>query len=316
MRFSSTDANKQWLILTGGAGFYYLQATVDRWANISAVSPGPIDGDPVAICPLHWDDDEFIFGHGATTAYAVSAMTDIGTTTPTALAGTNYNTSPYTNAIPATHGGICWDGVQAIPSAATGGPTVPPDGGTITPPGGSPVTLVGTGATVQAVTFPGYTGSRRGVPMPGDRAAWDETLYGSLHARDIADETYIHHKDPDDPAPRKLIELDDVDITDITDIADDDALLWDEATETFLPADVLTPTEHTAIGNDSPHHAAVTLGAGNDAALALSGQELTLTIPPPSGTYRQYTYVPDGLGAFSFVVDDDGQPVFGQFELE
>lgn len=41
-------------------------------------------------------------------------------------------------------------------------------------------------------------------------------------------------------------------------------------------ADVLTPVEHTAIGNSAPHHAAVTLGAGSDAALSLAGQVLTL----------------------------------------
>ena len=45
--------------------------------------------------------------------------------------------------------------------------------------------------------------------------------------------------------------------------------------EAAIP-DLLTQTAHTAIGSGSPHHAAVTLGAGSDAALALSGQELTL----------------------------------------
>lgn len=46
-------------------------------------------------------------------------------------------------------------------------------------------------------------------------------------------------------------------------------------------ANVLTPTEHTAIGNGAPHHAAVTLNAGSDPALALVGQELNLTLPAP-----------------------------------
>jgi len=41
-------------------------------------------------------------------------------------------------------------------------------------------------------------------------------------------------------------------------------------------ADVLTPAEHTAIGDGAPHHAAVTLGGGSDPALALAGQQLTL----------------------------------------
>jgi len=38
----------------------------------------------------------------------------------------------------------------------------------------------------------------------------------------------------------------------------------------------LTPAEHTAIGDSSPHHAAVTIGAGSDPTLSLAGQELTL----------------------------------------
>lgn len=41
-------------------------------------------------------------------------------------------------------------------------------------------------------------------------------------------------------------------------------------------SDVLTPAEHTAIGNTAPHHAAVTLDANADTLLALSGQTLGL----------------------------------------
>jgi hypothetical protein len=41
-------------------------------------------------------------------------------------------------------------------------------------------------------------------------------------------------------------------------------------------ADVLTPTEHTAIGNGAPHHAAVTLDANADTLLSLSTQALGL----------------------------------------
>jgi hypothetical protein len=42
-------------------------------------------------------------------------------------------------------------------------------------------------------------------------------------------------------------------------------------------ADVLTPTEHTAIGNSSPHHAPVTLTT--DHGLSLTGQQLALGTP-------------------------------------
>jgi len=41
-------------------------------------------------------------------------------------------------------------------------------------------------------------------------------------------------------------------------------------------ADVLTPTEHSSIGNGSPHHAPITLAAGSAAELSLDGQQLTL----------------------------------------
>jgi hypothetical protein len=44
-------------------------------------------------------------------------------------------------------------------------------------------------------------------------------------------------------------------------------------------ASYLTTAAHTAIGNGAPHHAPTTLGVGSDAALALAGQELTLTLP-------------------------------------
>jgi len=82
-------------------------------------------------------------------------------------------------------------------------------------------------------------------------------------------------------------------------------------------ADVLTPAEHTAIGTAAPHHAAVTLGAGSDPALALSGQELTLTLPELGGTkYRQYTYVNNGNGTWSFVTNGDGMPVFANLDTE
>jgi len=44
----------------------------------------------------------------------------------------------------------------------------------------------------------------------------------------------------------------------------------------WVGTNVLTPAEHTAIGTASPHHAAVTLKAGHDAALTMIGQEIDL----------------------------------------
>jgi len=43
-------------------------------------------------------------------------------------------------------------------------------------------------------------------------------------------------------------------------------------------ADVLTPAEHTAIGDGAPHHAAVTLGADAGAVLGLTGQQIDLDV--------------------------------------
>lgn len=43
-------------------------------------------------------------------------------------------------------------------------------------------------------------------------------------------------------------------------------------------ADVLTPAEHTAIGNGAPHHAAITLSADVDKVLSLSTQQLTMDV--------------------------------------
>lgn len=190
--------------------------------------------------------------------------------------GANYDSSPYTDSIPTDCGGIIECGLWTVFDPPSAGPTPP---GTIITVGGTPITLVGPGL-YQAVSMPGHTGIDRGIPMPGDRAAWDETEYGSLHARDIQEEKFLHHIDPDNPPPHNLSELDDVDTTGKV---DGDALLYSETTDKWEPSDVLTPDEHTAIGNGAPHHAAVTLGGGNDAALALSGQELTLTLPEDSG---------------------------------
>jgi hypothetical protein len=35
-----------------------------------------------------------------------------------------------------------------------------------------------------------------------------------------------------------------------------------------------------------------------------------------AGTYRQFTYVPDGLGSWAFVVDGDGMPLFANLDVE
>ena len=255
--------------------------------------------------------------------------------------GNNYNTPPYTNAIPVNAGQIAHLGIQAIPFAPTEGPT-PPPGSTITPPGGSPIALGGA-AYVQAVTFPDYLGYEIGEPMPGDRGVFrtDTQAHASLHAEDIrrniddGDPTLYHLPEgtvgqapvhdgtgyiPTDIATQAELNAHAADPAahhdPVTLGAGSDAALALVGQELTL-ADVLTPTEHTAIGDSAPHHAAVTLGAGNDPALALLGQELTLTMPePPGTTYRQFTYVDNGDSTWSFVTNSDGMPVFAQLDTE
>jgi hypothetical protein len=96
----------------------------------------------------------------------------------------------------------------------------------------------------------------RGTPIQGSRAA-HSVATPALHASDLeAGAPTVHN-----PLPTVAGSVPMADGT------------------KYVLTDVLTPTEHTAIGDGTPHHAAVTLGIGNDAALALSGQELTLMLP-------------------------------------
>lgn len=80
-----------------------------------------------------------------------------------------------------------------------------------------------------------YDGDERGVPLSSDRSAWDDVAHPEVHARDLKDGHSIHHL-PASPS-------------------DGDAALWDATLGEWLPADVLTPDEHTAIGDSTPHHA-------------------------------------------------------------
>lgn len=80
-----------------------------------------------------------------------------------------------------------------------------------------------------------YEGDERGVPLSSDRSAWDDVAHPEVHARDLKDGHSIHHL-PASPS-------------------DGDAALWDATLGEWLPADVLTPDEHTAIGDSTPHHA-------------------------------------------------------------
>lgn len=53
----------------------------------------------------------------------------------------------------------------------------------------------------------------------------------------------------------------------------------------YVLADVLTPAEHTAIGDNAPHHAAVTLGNYASRILTLTGQTLTTPVVNANKAY-------------------------------
>lgn len=49
------------------------------------------------------------------------------------------------------------------------------------------------GVYTHGVAMPDYDGEDRGIPMPGDRAAWDTVEYAEIHARDIQAGTPTRH---------------------------------------------------------------------------------------------------------------------------
>ena len=281
----------------------YARETSDDWTSLDAENA--TNPQHINVLGEDCENDAWVTGriNDANGPY-VYVTTDGYTMTH--RSGANYNSSPYADSIPETADGVISRGLWVVFDAANEGPTPPPGGGTITPPDtGTPIT-VGGGGYVQAVTMPDYTGYERGEPLPGDRGAWavDTEARGQLHASDIRQEASRYHLPvwdaqvgdapvwdgslwaPTDVATQD--ELDNLALNDLADVDadapdDGDALVYNSVDGEWEPVDVLTPTEHTAIGDSSPHHAAVTLGAGNDAALALSGQELTLTLSGYSG---------------------------------
>ena len=153
-------------------------------------------------------------------------------------------------------------------------------------------------AIVSGVSYVTQTLEGSGIinPLLGDRGAWDTTDYGARHARDIDNGVGLYHLptpagDGEAPVSSGGVyvatdiatqgELDtheglpDVHHAAVTLGVGSDAALALSGQELTL-ADVLTPDEHTAIGDSSPHHAAVTLDVDVDAVFSLSTQQFTL----------------------------------------
>ena len=258
MWFAAATANHQRAIIGGK-----LYVTSDGWTTKntpSAIAPAPLSIAPWAGA----DEDNIIVGltldtdpAGGLQPHVIGVLYGEDDVTAVGIAGTLCDTSPYTSSIPMTCGGAAIGGIVAVEQTPSEGPVPPTDNPPyITPPGGSPVVLSGT-ANVQAVTMPGYTGTARGEPLPGDRGAFmvDTDAHAALHASDILAAAPTRHN----PTP--------VGNTGKAPVSDG---------AKYVATDVLTPAEHTAIGDDAPHHAAVTLAASADAIMDLTGQAISL----------------------------------------
>ena len=253
-----------------------MHVTSDSWANYStAGDPAPGLVGPIAA----WygqATDEIVVALFASTGvgqpkHLVGVMDDEDDLAPTGRSGDSPGTSPFTDSIPVTAGVVL--GIQAIIDFPSEGPA-PPPGSTITPPDkpgeapSVPITLGGDVLT-QAVTMPEYDGTDRGVPIQGDRGAWDVRFYPAWHARDIAEATYQYHMDPTDPRASLSAFLDhsarhetggddEIDVTDLAGVladaqnadrlqgrdvaagapADGEALVWDNVASEWAPGSV------------------------------------------------------------------------------
>ena len=76
-----------------------------------------------------------------------------------------------------------------------------------------------------------------------------------------------------------------------------------------IPSGIMRDAEHTAIGDSSPHHAAVTLGGGSAAELSLAGQQLTLAAVL---TPAEHTAIGDSSPHHAAVTAGDGIDLSGQ----
>lgn len=331
--FSPTDPlHIRWV---GGDSMVY---THDDWDTSDTSSYGG-GGNTTCIAPVvdPSDDTKIIVGRVAGRP-AICAVEGEDSTTLIPLAGTNWNSSPYTDAIPET---VTVTAIRMIPIQASSGPAVPPEGGSIIRPDtDEEVTLVGGGGQIEAVSMPGHTGVNRGVHIPSDAAGFDVANQPEEHASDLHEKSYLVHMDPD--------------------ASEGEAMVMGSDGE-YVATDIATQDElDTHEGTPDAHHDPVTLGAGNDPdILSLVGQEVeghlkghghtaaagdggqielsaqkstgaaanqvatadgadgvSWQTPQAVGEYRQFVYAPDGLGSFSFVTNGDGMPVFALLELE
>lgn len=322
--FDSDDANH--IITNHGS---YFRVTEDDFASYTSPQSDPVYGWALA----RWNDPACLIGGriinsgGECPAIYVIYDDGAGGYDTEQKAGDNWTTSPFTASIPEDYGSIAMHGIWGIDVAGS--------------------------VYTHAVAMPDYEGDARGTPLAGDRSAWEVDDYPEKHASDLNDEEPRYHNpwpladgeaavsDGDklvatdvatqaeldahegkaNPHGTELGDLADVDVA--TDPPEDgEGLVWDDVAGEWVPADVTTLADHDHSGDagDGGTFDAANLTSG----AAIDGQVLTADgagnvewrESAAGGRYRQFTYVPDGLGSFSFVVNEDGMPVFAQLELE
>jgi len=166
MWFDPTDANHQ--RMWHGTVMY---TTANGWTN--ANNNGGVSDDPYTFCPRVNDNDIDQMLVGIMTGvgnYSIGALYGEADTVTSRIGGTNFAIPPYTDSVPHTCGGACYRGIRVA--------EIEP--GSI---------------NTYAVAMPGYsdTGLDRGVPMAGERGAWDALNYPLRHTDDIDIDVGIHH---------------------------------------------------------------------------------------------------------------------------
>jgi hypothetical protein len=115
MWFDDDDASYQRVLLDSS-----IYITNDAWTSVEDSTPSTITPNMDTIYPEIWPggtEDFIIFGKltlGGETPHAIWVMEDETSIAPVGRAGTNCATSPYTDAIPNTCGGVAFCGIQVV----------------------------------------------------------------------------------------------------------------------------------------------------------------------------------------------------------
>jgi len=251
---------------------FKLHVTTDEWDTID--SSLDIDHDPISFAP--WagvDVDQMIVGFYTDspggTHHVIGTLYGEADTTPHHIAGTNVDTPPYTDSIPYSAGNKpCQRGIRALQ------PTV----GKI---------------NTHAVAMPGYSdvGQDRGIPIPGDRGAWDAKNYPLRHTNDI--NNGIHHTlgaDPGQAAPGDHSHYLDG-LLDVNAPAPDpdDVLMWDDVAGEWIstpaPGGVTSDHDHSGDPGDGGQFDAdhlLSTGADDGDVLTSDGVGGAAFEPPPA----------------------------------